>query len=49
LALPEVEKRFQGHGVIVAPSTPEQFGAFIVEDHQRWSRVIKDANLSIEQ
>jgi tripartite-type tricarboxylate transporter receptor subunit TctC len=48
LALPEVEKKFLLNGVIVAPSTPEEFRQFVIEDHQRWSKVIKDANLRVE-
>jgi tripartite-type tricarboxylate transporter receptor subunit TctC len=48
LALPEVEKKFLTNGVIAAPSTPDEFRSFVAEDHQRWSKVIKDANLRID-
>jgi tripartite-type tricarboxylate transporter receptor subunit TctC len=48
LALPEVEKKFLNNGVIVAPSTPEEFRGFVAEDHQRWSKVIKDAKIRID-
>lgn len=48
LALPEVEKRFTATGVLIAPSTPEEFRDFAREDYQRWSKVIKDAKLSTE-
>ena len=48
LALPEVEKKFLNNGVIVAPSTPEEFRSFVAEDHQRWSKVIKDAKIRID-
>ncbi len=48
LALPDVEKKFLNNGVIVAPSTPEEFRSFVVEDHQRWSKVIKDAKIRID-
>jgi tripartite-type tricarboxylate transporter receptor subunit TctC len=48
LAMPEVEKKFLTNGVIVAPSTPEEFRSFVAEDHQRWSKVIKDANIRID-
>jgi tripartite-type tricarboxylate transporter receptor subunit TctC len=48
LMLPEVEKKFALNGVIAAPSTPEEFQRFVAEDHQRWTKVIKDANLRLE-
>jgi tripartite-type tricarboxylate transporter receptor subunit TctC len=48
LAMPEVEKKFLTNGVIVAPSTPEKFRSFVAEDHQRWSKVIKDAKIRID-
>jgi len=48
LAMPEVEKKFTATGVLIAASTPEEFRNFVVEDFQRWSKVIKDANLKID-
>jgi tripartite-type tricarboxylate transporter receptor subunit TctC len=48
LALPEVEKKFLANGVIVAPSTPDEFRSFVAEDYQRWSKVIKDGNIRID-
>jgi len=48
LALPEVEKKFIANGVLVAPSTPEEFRDFVVEDMQRWTKVIKQANLRVD-
>jgi tripartite-type tricarboxylate transporter receptor subunit TctC len=48
LALPEVEQKFLLFGVVAAPSTPEWFRDLIREDQQRWSKVIKDAKISVE-
>jgi tripartite-type tricarboxylate transporter receptor subunit TctC len=35
--------------VDLAASTPAEFGAFIRAEHDKWSRVIKDANLDLTQ
>jgi len=48
LALPEVGQKFLVHGVEVAPSTPEAFRDFIREDTQRWTKVIKEAKISVD-
>jgi len=48
LAMPEVEKKFTATGVLIAASAPEEFRNFVVEDYQRWSKVIKDAKLKID-
>jgi tripartite-type tricarboxylate transporter receptor subunit TctC len=48
LAQPDVAQRFQVHGVEPAPGTPEQFQEFIRTDTQRWIKVVKDANLSVD-
>jgi tripartite-type tricarboxylate transporter receptor subunit TctC len=48
LALREVGQKFLVHGVEVAPSTPEEFRDFIRVDTQRWSKVIREAKISVE-
>lgn len=48
LALPDVEKKFAANGVIAAPGTPTEFQSFIQEDFQRWRKIIKEANLSVD-
>ena len=48
LALPEVEKKLLLHGVVAAPSTPEAFRNFIREDQQRWTKVIREAKISVD-
>jgi tripartite-type tricarboxylate transporter receptor subunit TctC len=47
LAMPETAARFQIHGVEPAPGTPEEFQEFIRADSERWTKVIKDAKLSV--
>ena len=48
LALPEVRERFASQGLDVASSTPEQFGAHIRAEIEKWGKVAKSANIKIE-
>ena len=48
LAQREVRDRFTEQGLDPAPSTPEQFGAFIRSEIEKWGRVQKTANIRIE-
>ena len=48
LALPEVAQRFLVHGVEVAPSTPAEFQEFMQVDQRRWSKVMREAKISVE-
>ena len=43
-----VRERFAGIGVEAVGSTPEQFSAYIKEDFARWTKVVKDANITVE-
>ncbi|MES2562654.1 MAG: tripartite tricarboxylate transporter substrate binding protein [Pseudomonadota bacterium] len=46
LKSPEIAKRFATEGGEVAPSrTPEEFGAMIRREIQRWPKVVKDARI----
>ena len=46
LKSPEIAKRFATEGGEVAPSrTPEEFGAMIRREVQRWPKVVKDAGI----
>jgi tripartite-type tricarboxylate transporter receptor subunit TctC len=47
-AMPEAAKKFQTFGVVPAPSSPEAFRDFIREDQHRWSKVIKEAKISLD-
>ena len=48
LALPEVRERFASQGLDVASSTPEQFGAHIRAEIEKWGRVAKTANIRLD-
>ena len=48
LAQPDVRERFAGQGLDVASSTPEQFGAHIRAEIEKWGKVAKTANIKIE-
>ena len=48
LAQPQVRERFAGQGLDVASSTPEQFGAHIRAEIEKWGSVAKTANIKIE-
>lgn len=46
---PEVLERFASIGATVQPSvTPTDFGNFIRKEHERWGKVIRDANIRTE-
>ena len=45
LQAPDMQKRFVEQGVDVAPSTPEQFAAFIKSETATWAKVVKDAGV----
>ncbi|MFC5497307.1 Bug family tripartite tricarboxylate transporter substrate binding protein [Caenimonas terrae] len=48
LAKPEVRERLRGLGAVVAGSTPAEYREWLKGDAQRWSQLIKAANLRIE-
>jgi len=48
LAYTEVRERFIDQGLDPAPSSPEQFGAYIRAEIEKWGRVAKAANLKID-
>lgn len=48
LADPAVRERFKGLGFEITGGTPQQFTAVIQSEAQRWSRVIREANVKPE-
>jgi tripartite-type tricarboxylate transporter receptor subunit TctC len=48
LADPEVVARLKNLGVVPKISSPEQFGALIAEEMQKWSKVISEANIKVD-
>jgi tripartite-type tricarboxylate transporter receptor subunit TctC len=45
LAAPDVKERLASLGADPVGSTPEEFGAWIKAEHERWGRVVKGAGL----
>jgi tripartite-type tricarboxylate transporter receptor subunit TctC len=46
---PALVAKLAEQSIEVAGSTPEQFGAFIRAEHEKWGKLINDARLNIEQ
>ena len=45
----ETQKHFVALGGEVAVNTPEQAGAFVREEYERWGKVIREANIKADQ
>jgi tripartite-type tricarboxylate transporter receptor subunit TctC len=45
---PEVVKRLQNDGSDAATSTPEEFRKHITEERDKWTRVIRNANIRVQ-
>lgn len=48
LSLAEIKERFATLGVVVSPGSPQDFGAVIRRDVDKWAKVIKDAGIKAE-
>jgi tripartite-type tricarboxylate transporter receptor subunit TctC len=48
LAVPEARERMIAAGVEPLAGTPEEFAAFIRDEHRKWAKVIKAANIKVE-
>ena len=49
LADPDVKQKFADLGVVAVSSTPEQFGAFIKSETDKYAKLIKEANIKVNQ
>jgi tripartite-type tricarboxylate transporter receptor subunit TctC len=49
LAEPDVKQKFADLGVVAVSSTPEQFGAFIRAENDKYAKLIKEANIKVNQ
>src|SRR2546428_1215174 len=49
LADPDVKQKFADLGVVAISSTPEQFGAFIRSETDKYAKLIKEANIKVNQ
>ena len=47
LRSPEVDERFEQLNIDIRQNTPEEFRAFVHEQMERWSKVVKDANIKL--
>ena len=48
LAHPDVRERFATQGLTPVPTTPEQFGAHIRSEIEKWGKVAKTANIKVD-
>jgi len=44
----DIQTRLRSAGAEPVGNTSEEFAAFLARDHQKWSRVIKAANITPE-
>jgi tripartite-type tricarboxylate transporter receptor subunit TctC len=49
LADPDVKKKFADLGVVAVSSSPEQFSAFIKQEVDKYGKLIKEANIKVNQ
>jgi tripartite-type tricarboxylate transporter receptor subunit TctC len=49
LADADVKQKFADLGVVAVSSTPEQFGAFIKAETEKYAKLIKEANIKVNQ
>jgi len=49
LAAPEIRKQLAALGIDVAGGTPEQFGAYMRKEFDKWAHVVKASGASIEE
>ncbi len=48
LATPEMREKFAGQGALPVGDTPEQFGAFIRAELEKWTRVVKFSGAKVD-
>ncbi|THD72165.1 MAG: tripartite tricarboxylate transporter substrate binding protein [Bradyrhizobium sp.] len=47
IAAPDVKQRFEQLNIDSRPNTPDEFRAFVADQVERWSKVVKEANIKI--
>jgi tripartite-type tricarboxylate transporter receptor subunit TctC len=45
---PEVAKQLAASGLVPSTNTPAEFGAFLRADLEKWTRVIREANITVQ-
>ena len=48
LRTPEISARLASDGAEVVASTPEEFGAYLRAETEKWAKVIRDANITLQ-
>jgi tripartite-type tricarboxylate transporter receptor subunit TctC len=48
LADPKVNARFADLGCTAFPGSPTEFGKFIVDETEKWGKVVRAANIKVE-
>jgi len=48
LAMPEIRERLAGMGLETVGNTPAEFAAIVKNDHAKWGKVIRDANIKLD-
>lgn len=48
LAMPEVRQKLAASGLEVVGTTPAEFAAIVRRDHEKWGKVIRDANIKLD-
>jgi len=46
---PEVRERFQQLGIDAVGNTPAEYTAFLKDEVAKWAKVIREANVKLEQ
>jgi tripartite-type tricarboxylate transporter receptor subunit TctC len=48
LATPDLQKRFGDLGGEIKPMSPDELGAYVKAENDKWSKVVKSANIKLE-
>jgi len=48
LQRPDLKERLLGQGFIVVGSAPEELGAYVRAESDKWGKVIRDLNVTLE-
>jgi tripartite-type tricarboxylate transporter receptor subunit TctC len=48
MSVPDAAKLFASVGVEVSLSTPEEMTRYMIEEPERWGKVVKEAGISID-
>jgi tripartite-type tricarboxylate transporter receptor subunit TctC len=48
LAMPEVREKLAAIGLEPVGNSPAEFGAIVRKDHEKWGKVIRDANIKLD-